>query len=649
MSIAVVSGGTLRAVDAAAGPSPSLGSSGAVLQVPFLPDVLRDAQKRRTGLLDPEYVYDTQPAVRKVVDYLVKMFQRVPLKAYVRESATERIPVEDGDLYDVVRSPWANTPMSRFLAELLRDRLLWDRWAVMPIRDPADGRLRLRRLPPRMWSPEVDGFGDVVILRFGAGLPIERTKVVMWTGREGGRSPMRAIQDEIMELVESARYREQVFRRTGRFPAVIERPRDAPKWSDIAAGNFVSSFADSYGGDGEQAGEIPVLEEGMTLKVGQAFSPADVQVIEGIQLGLIQTCGSFHLAPELIGARPGNYSNMDAFRQGLYAETLGTYYVSFADELNEQLVPGIGPDRAYVDFLLEAVLSGSFLEQAAALSTSTGGPWLLRAEARAKQNLPPVDGLDKPIVPLNVVEGGLPSPRGTAPPPGTKAAGSAAAGTAHPPMAVRVRDLLADRLSAFFDEQGAAIMDGLGRAKDIAPAVTWDADRWNEQLAGVILTATPLIANAGAQHVLDRFDPEYDWRDDPMAPWLRAAAAGTASRTNTATHAQVMAAAGDPEWRDAIPAVFAARAARAGGMAQSITTEALSFGGHEAAKAVGARSKRWRVTSHNPRSSHAAIDGQTIPIDAMFSIGGRYPGDHILSPDERAGCTCVLEYVGGGS
>jgi HK97 family phage portal protein len=649
VSIAVVSGGTLRAVDAAAGPSPSLGSSGAVLQVPFLPDVLRDAQRRRTGLLDPEYVYDTQPAVRKVVDYLVKMFQRVPLKAYVRESATERVPVEDGDLYDVTRSPMPNTPMSRFLAELLRDRLLWDRWAVMPWRDATDGRLRLRRLPPRMWAPEVDGFGDVVILRFGAGLPIERSKVVMWTGREGGRSPMRAIQDEMMELVESARYREQVFRSTGRFPAWVERPATAPKWSDVAAKNFTDSLANAYAGDGAQAGEIPVFEDGMVMKTGQAFTPADVQVIEGIQLGLIQTCGSFHLAPELIGARQGNYSNMDAFRQGLYAETLGTYYVSFADEFNIQLVPTIGPDpRAYVDFLLEAVLSGSFLEQAAALSTSTGGPWLLRAEARAKQNLPPVDGLDKPIVPLNVIEGGLPSPRGTAPPAGAKAGGVKEPSSA-PPMAGRVRDLLADRLSAFFEEQGAAIMRDLGSAKDIAPAITWDAEHWNDRLAGVILTGTPLIANAGAVHVLDRFDPEYDWRDDPMEPWLRAAAAGTAARTNTATHRQVMAAAADPEWRDAIPAVFAARAARAGGMAQSITTEALSFGGQEAAKAVGARMKRWRVTSHNPRTSHAAIDGMTVPIDAVFPIGGRYPGDHTLSPDERAGCTCVLEYVGGVS
>lgn len=647
-----MSGGALRAVDQAAGLSSSFGPS-AVLQVPFLPDVLRDAQRRRTGILDPEYVYATKPSVRKVVDYLVKMFQRVPLKPYIRESATERLPVEAGDLYDVARQPWPNTPMSRFLAEILRDRLLWDRWAVLPIRDANDGKMRLRRLPPRMWTPIIDGFGDVVELRFGTGLPMPRAGVVLWTGREGGQSPMRAVQDELVELVEAARYREQVFQNTGRFPAVIERPVEAPKWSDVAATNFAESFADKYGGSGDQAGEIPVLEDGMKLHTVESFTPADVQVIEGVQLGLIQTCGSFHLAPELIGARPGNYSNMDAFRQGLYAETLGTFYVSFADEFNEQLVPSLNPDpRAYVDFLMEAVLSGSFLEQAAALSTSTGGPWLLRSEARAKQNLPPVDTLDEPIVPLNVIVGGLPSPRTTAPLPGAVPpkqidAGGAKERPPHPPIADRVRDRLAGDLLAFYVEQAEAISGQVGAAKDVAPAITWEAEHWNARLERIILAATPVLANAGAHHVLDRFDPEYAWSDDPMAAWLRAAAAGTAARANAATESAVTAAAAGDDWRDAIPAVFAGRAARAGVLAQSITTETLSFGGHEAAKAVGARTKTWKVTSHNPRSSHAAIDGQTVPIDALFSIGGRYPGDRVLSPDERAGCTCSLVYGGG--
>lgn len=646
MSVRIVSGGVVRQVDQAAGPTPSYGGAG-VLTVPFLPEVLHnqaELRRGRTQMLDPEFVYESQPAVRKVVDFLVAKFQRPPLKGYERRSRTERLELGAGDLTDVLSEPWPRTPMSRFGGELLRDRLLWDRWAFMPLRDSA-GRLRLRRLPPRLWTPQVDGFGDIVNVQFGQGIDVDPAGLVIWAGREGGRSPMRAIQETLAELMEAAKYREQTFQRTGRVPAVIQRPATAPKWSDVAAENFASSFANAYAGDGSRAGEIPVLEDGMELKTGAAFSPLDLQYLEGITLGEIQTCGFFHLAPELIGARASNYSNMDAFRQGLYAETLGGYYVSFQDELNVQLVPTIAGPTDYVEYLLEAVLMGSFLEQAEAFSRSTGAPWLLRSEARAKSNLPPVDGLDAPIVPLNVLEGGLSSPADTAPVP--KESGRPAAGAkARPTVVARLRDRLAGELATFYDDQRAAVLEQLGSAK-AAPALDWRDEHWNQRLERIILSSSPMVASAGAQGVLERLDPEYDWSDDPMVPWLRAAAAGTAKRTNENTRNAVLGVLADPDWQTGVDGVFAARIARSGGLAQSITTESLSFGGHEAAKAVGARYKTWKVTSSNPRTSHAALDGQTIPFDAVFSNGGRYPGDHTLSPDERAGCTCRLVYTGG--
>ena len=49
-----------------------------------------------------------------------------------------------------------------------------------------------------------------------------------------------------------------------------------------------------------------------------------------------------------------------------------------------------------------------------------------------------------------------------------------------------------------------------------------------------------------------------------------------------------------------------------------------SFGRQAAARSSGAGAKVWVVTSSNPRSSHAAIDGETVPMDQAFSIGGHW-------------------------
>ncbi|MDX2863445.1 phage portal protein, partial [Streptomyces scabiei] len=69
----------------------------------------------------------------------------------------------------------------------------------------------------------------------------------------------------------------------------------------------------------------------------------------------------------------------------------------------------------YIEANLEAKLRGSFTEQAALLQTAVGAPYMLRSEARAVQNLPHVDGTDELVTPLNVIVGGLASPRDTAP------------------------------------------------------------------------------------------------------------------------------------------------------------------------------------------------------------------------------------------
>ena len=54
--------------------------------------------------------------------------------------------------------------------------------------------------------------------------------------------------------------------------------------------------------------------------------------------------------------------------------------------------------------------------------------------------------------------------------------------------------------------------------------------------------------------------------------------------------------------------------------------------------------KTWVVTSSNPRASHAAMNGETVPYDEPFSNGAMWPGDiDNLDVEECANCHCILE------
>lgn len=75
-----------------------------------------------------------------------------------------------------------------------------------------------------------------------------------------------------------------------------------------------------------------------------------------------------------------------------------------------------------------------------------------------------------------------------------------------------------------------------------------------------------------------------------------------------------------------------------------ITTEVISFGAQDAAKAAGATHKTWNTTSRNPRESHRALNGMTIPVRAVFPNQLRWPGDWYGMGPETANCQCRLTY-----
>ena len=69
----------------------------------------------------------------------------------------------------------------------------------------------------------------------------------------------------------------------------------------------------------------------------------------------------------------------------------------------------------------------------------------------------------------------------------------------------------------------------------------------------------------------------------------------------------------------------------------------VGFAVTEAARQNGGKkaTKTWVVTSGNPRDSHAAMDGETVPVDGTFSNGLDWPGG-FGDPDEVAGCQCEV-------
>jgi hypothetical protein len=319
----------------------------------------------------------------------------------------------------------------------------------------------------------------------------------------------------------------------------------------------------------------------------------------------------------------------------------------------------IGADpNAYVEFDLAEKLKGSFEERASIIQASVGGPWMTRNEARADNNLPPIEGGDELIVPLNVIEGGQSSPQDThmeeQKPMTTEPAEPQKMRKKSEAEKMRIKarstqeedEKMADVLKRFWKRQANSVLPKLG-AKS---AEWWDEDRWNDELADDIEPVIDSIADAHGQEVAKAIGSEYS--TEQTRKYLRALAEGRAKAINDSTYKHITDAIEDED-EDVTPAhVFEVRENK-----DSVTfgrSLAIGVAGwaatHEAphqAEQQGIQKvveKRW-ITGINPRPEHAAMNGETVPIDEAFSNGCEWPGDENGDPDTTCGCNCSVEVI----
>ncbi len=315
---------------------------------------------------------------------------------------------------------------------------------------------------------------------------------------------------------------------------------------------------------------------------------------------------------------------------------------------------------------------------------------MTRNEARAMNNLPRIEGGDELIVPLNVLEGGLASPNDTArdnynaAEPDLKAfpvcdhwkdcdawehtvceiddGGIAEAlqeelHTAAAEDEVEVKgnpaketeDAYTDVYRRFFERQARSVLSRIAK-KDATEADWWDMARWTRELADDLEPLTRKETEAKAREIFRALGIDPDLYSVPLtAKYIREMCE---SRAKAANEKMYQALLENVESQEPDPAaiydsegpILSERCGR------SIAAAALGFAVLEGVQqginngaAPRQVTKTWRVNSANPRSSHAAMAGETVEWDEKFSNGAEWPQDPSLPAAEAANCMCTVD------
>ena len=644
-------------------------------------------------------LYRAQPNVRLVVRFIARNVAQVPLKGFRRIDEANREPLPPGhELRDLIDSPFSSAPKPpsrfRFMRTLVEDLATYDRYYALFVRHPTTGRLNLVRVPPTQMvacGSSLVGVTSYKLTVPGSD-PIELAPedVFHLAGHDPGNpldgvSSLEALRSILAEDVAAGDYRHQMWTNAARVSGVIERPETAPKWGTPARNRFSEEWRAAWSGVTQDAGGTPILEEGMKF-TPTGFTAQETEYLGARKLTREECAAAYFIPPAFVGITEGaTFASLKEFRTSLYVDTLGPWFEWITGEWEAQVLPQVADSSAcYVDFSVDAKLAGSFEEQAASLSTATGRPWLLTDEARSRLNLAPLpDGQGQQIVtPLNVLVGGLASPRDTAPPlepglatahPGGQKDHRAHTKGALPSYLLGWEAKHAEVLRGFFESQRSAVLGSMGAGGTLATA--FDSTRWNEVLSDRLFalgaTMTEELGTATAEDLGGTFDTTR------TTSWLRENARIAAESINAATLNELAAAAGQPRaasrpagakllddvladldgldllddetpddptdpWPSLVNVFALAVSARAAQLAVSRVTSIGQWARREGAEQAGAGTKTWNVNA-NP-SRHAALAGETVPIRSNFSNGAAWPGDPVLGAAENAGCLCSLTF-----
>lgn len=598
-------------------------------------------------------IWRTQPQVRTVIGFLARNIAQLGLHVFRRVSDTDRVRLTDHPAAVLLSSPLPRLTTYRLIERVVADSALYDDayWIKLDL----NGRRRLLPVPPTLIRPKGGNWLAPEEYETASGMTFSLDEVVHIHGYTpndltSGTSPLEALRSLLLEESESSRQRAQMWRSGARMTGVLSRPADAPEWSPDQRRRFSAMWGAFAQGGGAEGG-TPILEDGMVY-TPISISPQQAQYIEARKLTREEVAAAFFIPPPLVGILDhATYSNITEQHKILYQDTLGPWLTMLQQEINTQVIAEM-PDSqdVYCEFNIAEKMRGSFEEQAAAASTATGGPWMTRNEQRARMNLPWLPGGDELIVPLNVTEGGLASPRDTA--PKARALPLLKGRPAGLGAFERERDLYASRLQSWSARQ----MDGLLRSvgvKDLAPPELLQV--WADGAPGRMAELQALMADrgfrlaqVGAWEVLAVHNEDAQgWSADVMLAWLMAAAGSHAEGHEAAATKALQAAVADPakDWREQVSAAADLWAgATAVRRAFTASTESRSFGGHDAAKALGLTYKIWRTGGTRPRVSHSALDGDRVQLGDIFGNGLRWPGDGQGRDAETANCNCTLDY-----
>ena len=171
--------------------------------------------------------------------------------------------------------------------------------------------------------------------------------------------------------------------------------------SDEAYNRLSNSWNDRHGGV-HNSHKVAILEEGVTLNhIG--IPPNEAQFLETRQYQVTEICRWFSMQPHMVqDLSHATFSNIEHMAIAFTTHTLGPWIKRLEQSLARDLL--LLPERKqfYPEVNINSLLLTDITAKYSGYSRGRNDGWLSVNEIRKKENLPPIEGGDTYLIPLNM-------------------------------------------------------------------------------------------------------------------------------------------------------------------------------------------------------------------------------------------------------
>lgn len=349
------------------------------------------------------------PMLQNAVTLLAESCAQLSCEVFERLDGGQRKPAVNHPAYDVLRhqpnpfqTPYDRTELLQFHAglrgngyEFIERREDGNIAALWPL-DP--DKVTVMKGPDLLPYYRVAGFSDP--------LPMRLVHHVRWSSKNGyvGMSPIALHADALGLSMALQQFAGKSFANGAAISGVIERPKEVTPIKDQGTINgILDQWGNKFSG-ADNAKKVAMLQEGMTFKP-VSMNNVDAEIVSMLKLSGADIGRIYKIPlPMLNDLEGANYNTV---------EQLLIMYVTFAllpwikrheqSAMRDFLLPD-DRKKFFIEFNLSGLLRGDQKTRYEAYAIGRQWGWLSVNDIRRLENMPPVEGGDIYLQPLNMID-----------------------------------------------------------------------------------------------------------------------------------------------------------------------------------------------------------------------------------------------------